>query len=404
MNHKRVLSCTTAALLTALAASGGAQADSDGVHIGVMSDMSGLYSDLGGPGSLEAARMAAEDHGGEVLGEPVEISSADHQNDAGEASTIAREWIDEDGVDAIFGVPNSSAALAVQEITRKRERYFFNSGAATTALTNDQCSPTGVHYTYDTHSLAQGTGKAVVNEGGDSWYFLTADYEFGHSLENDVSDVVEEAGGEVLGSSRHPLDEQDFSSYLLSAQSSGAEIIGLANAGTDATNSIRQAEEFGITQAGQQLAGLLLFITDIHSIGLDAAQGLTLTTGFYWDRNEETREFAERFEERTGQMPTMVHAGVYSAASEFFKAVDEVGDVRDTEAVMEALRDGTIDDFFADGGHIREDGRMVHDMYLAEVKAPDESEGEWDYYDIVRTIPGDEAYQSLDDSTCELVN
>lgn len=404
MNHKRVLGSTTAAVIAALAATGAAQADSEGVHIGVMSDMSGLYSDLGGPGSVEAARMAVEDHGGEVLGESVEISDADHQNDAGEASTIAREWLDDDGVHAIFGVPNSSAALAVQEITRKRERYFFNSGAATTELTNEQCSPTGVHYTYDTHALAQGTGRAVVDEGGESWYFLTADYEFGHSLESDVSDVVEEAGGEVVGSSRHPLDEQDFSSYLLSAQSSGAEIVGLANAGTDATNSIRQAEEYGITEGGQQIAGLLLFITDIDSIGLEAAQGLTLTTGFYWDRNDETREFAERFEERTGQMPTMVHAGVYSSARQFFKAVEAAGDVDDAEAVMAELRDGTIDDFFADGGRIREDGRMVHDMYLAEAKSPDESDGDWDYYNIVRTIPGEEAYQSLDDSRCELVD
>ncbi len=403
MNHVRILSCA-AAVAVACGTAVSAQAESDRLHIGVMSDMSGLYSDLGGPGSTTAAEMAVEDHGGKVLGEEVEISDADHQNQADLASTIAREWLDEDGVHAIFGVPNSSAALAVQEITRNRDRYFFNSGAATTKLTNEQCSPTGVHYTYDTHALAQGTGKAVVSEGGDSWYFLTADYEFGHSLESDVSDVVEEAGGEVLGSSRHPLDEQDFSSYLISAQSSGAKVVGLANAGTDATNAIRQATEFGLPQGGQQIAGLLLFITDVHGIGLEAAQGLMLTTGFYWDRNEETREFAERFRERTGQMPTMVHAGVYSAARHFFKAVDEVGDVDKAKEVMAEMRNGTIDDFFADGGYIREDGRMVHDMYLAEVKSPDESEGEWDYYNIVRTIPGEEAFQSLEDGSCEYVD
>lgn len=403
MTTRRITNCATAVAL-ACGVTTAAIADDDAVHIAVLSDMSGLYADLAGPGSVVAAEMAVEDFGGTVLGQEVEISEADHQNRADLASTITREWFDDDGVHAVFDVPNSSAALAVQELARDRGRYFFISGAATTQLTGEQCSPTGVHYTYDTHALAHGTGKAVVQEGGDSWYFLTADYAFGHSLESDVSDVVEEAGGEVLGSSRHPLDEQDFSSYLLSAQSSGSKIIGLANAGTDATNAIRQAEEFGIVQAGQQLAGLLLFISDVHAIGLEAAKDLILTTGFYWDRNEETREFARRFNERAGQMPTMVHAGVYSSAMHFFEAVEEVGDVEDTEAVMQVMRDNPVDDFFGEGARIREDGRLVHDMYLAEVKSPEESGGDWDYYDIIATIPGDEAYRALEDGDCDLID
>jgi len=399
----QLLSCAVAAALTG-GVTATAVADEDPIRIGVMSDMSGLYADLSGPGSVAAAQMAIEDHGGTVMGREVEILEADHQNRGDLASTIAREWLDDRDVQAIFDVPNSSAALAVQELTRDREKYFFISGAATTQLTNEQCSPTGVHYTYDTHALAMGTGQAVVDEGGDTWYFLTADYAFGHSLEQDVWEVVEASGGEVLGRSRHPLDEQDFASYLLSAQSSGAEIIGLANAGTDATNAIRQAGEFGIVEAGQRLAGLLLFISDVHAMGLEAAQDLVLTTGFYWDRTDETREFAERFNERAGQMPTMVHAGVYSSARHFFAALEEIGDIEDTERVMQQMRDTEINDMFAQGGYIREDGRMVHDMYLVRVKTPEESEGEWDYYEVLATISGEDAYQSLEDGSCDLVN
>lgn len=403
MKRRHMLSCAVAVALAG-GASTTALAD-DTLRIGVMNDMSGLYADLSGPGSVVAAEMAIEDHGGTVMGKEVEILEADHQNREDLASTIAREWIDDDGVDAIFDVPNSGAALAVQEITRDREKYFFVSGAATTQLTNEQCSPTGVHWTYDTHALAQGTGKAIVDEGGDSWYFLTADYAFGHSLEEQVANVVREAGGEVMGRSRHPLDEQDFSSYLLSAQASGAEIIGLANAGTDATNSIRQAEEFGIVAAGQALAGLLLFITDVHGIGLEASQDLLLTTGFYWDRTDETRAFAERFNERADQMPTMVHAGVYSSALHFFEALEEVGDVENTADVMQHMRDNPVNDnVLTSNGQVREDGRMVHDMYLVEVMAPEDSAGDWDYYDVVATIPGDDAYQAIEDSTCDLVN
>ncbi len=401
MNYRRTLAYAAAVALTAGAGTAAAEGP---VRIGVMNDMSGLYADLAGPGSVVAAEMAIEDIGGEVLGHPVDVLSADHQNRADLASTIARQWFDDDGVHAIFDVPNSSAALAVQELAREREKFFFISGAATSRLTGDSCSPTGVHWTYDTTSLANGTGQAVVQEGGDSWFFLTADYAFGHSLEEDVSAVVEEAGGQVMGSVRHPLDTQDFSSYLLQAQGSGAEIIGLANAGTDTTNAIRQAGEFGIVEAGQRLAGLLLFITDIHALGLEAAQDLVLTTGFYWNRNEETRAFAERFNERTGQMPTMVQAGVYSSTRHFLNAVEEAGTVDEAQAVMERVRANPVDDFFGDGGHVREDGRMVHDMYLVRVKSPEESEGEWDYYEVLRTIPGEEAYGAMEDGGCQYVN
>jgi branched-chain amino acid transport system substrate-binding protein len=377
---------------------GAANAEEGPVRIGVMSDMSGLYADLSGPGSVEAARMAIEDFGGELFGHPIEVVQADHQNRADLASTVAREWFDDDGVDAIFDVPNSSAALAVQELAREREKFFFISGAATSRLTGDSCSPTGVHWMYDTYSLANGTGRALVAEGADTWFFLTADYAFGHSLEEDTGAVVENAGGEVMGAVRHPLDTQDFSSYLLQAQASGAEIIGLANAGTDTTNSIRQAAEFGIVEAGQRLAGLLLFITDVHALGLDTAQDLVLTTGFYWDRDDETRDFATRFEDRMGMRPTMIHAGVYSSALHFFKALEEAG-TKDADAVMQKVRDIPVD-LFGEEAVVREDGRMVHDMYLVRVKSPDESEGEWDYYEILRTIPGDEAFRPMEDGDC----
>jgi branched-chain amino acid transport system substrate-binding protein len=398
------MSVSRSVLFAAAAAfvfAGAAQAQEGPVKIGVMSDMSGLYADLSGPGSTEAARMAIEDFGGELFGHPIELVQADHQNRADLASTVAREWFDDDGVDAIFDVPNSSAALAVQELARERGKFFFISGAATSRLTGDSCSPTGVHWMYDTYALANGTGRALVAEGADTWFFLTADYAFGHSLEQDTAAVVEEAGGEVKGTVRHPLDTADFSSYLLQAQASGAEIIGLANAGTDTTNSIRQAAEFGIVQAGQRLAGLLLFITDVHALGLDAAQNLVLTTGFYWDRDDQTREFAQRFEERMGMKPTMIHAGVYSSALHFFKALEAAG-TKESEAVMEQVRSMPVD-LFGEEAVVREDGRMVHDMYLVRVKNPEESEGDWDYYEILRTIPGDEAFRPMNEGGCPYV-
>lgn len=372
-----------------------AQISGDVVKLGVLNDRSGLYADLSGEGSVIAARMAVEDFGGEVAGMPIEIVSADHQNQPDVGASIAREWIDRDDVDAIVDVPTSSVALAVQEVTRDAERVFLISGAAATDLTNAACSPTGIHWTYDTHALAVGTGSAMVQEGGESWFFITADYAFGHSLEENTARVVEENGGQVLGSVRHPLSSADFSSYLLQAQGSGADVIGLANAGTDTTNAIKQASEFGIVESGQSLAGLLLFITDVHSLGLDVAQGLSLTTGFYWDRTDASREWSERFMERHGAMPTMVHAGVYSSVLHYLEAIEATGTDEALAVVAEMKANPVNDGVLTDDGTIRDDGRMVYDMYLAQVKAPSDSEGAWDYYEIVRTIPGDEAYMPV---------
>jgi branched-chain amino acid transport system substrate-binding protein len=387
----------------AVIAAGAAQAEISGnvVKIGVLNDRSGLYADLGGEGSAEAARMAVEDFGG-LEGAEIQVISADHQNKPDVGANIARQWIDVEGVDVIVDVPTSSVALAVNEITREKGKVFLNSGAATIELTNEACSPTTVHWTYDTYALANGTGRAMVQEGGDTWFFITADYAFGHQLEEDTSKVVKEEGGEVLGAVRHPLSSSDFSSYLLQAQGSGAKVIGLANAGTDTTNAIKQAHEFGITQAGQQLASLLMFISDVNALGLDVAQNLVLTTGFYWDMDDETREWSERFNERVGQMPTMVQAGVYSAVMHYLNAVKETG-TDEAPAVVKQMKATPVNDFFAKNGKIREDGRMVHDMYLARVKSPDESQGQWDYYEILRTIPGDQAFLPLEESACELV-
>jgi branched-chain amino acid transport system substrate-binding protein len=390
--------------VSALALLGGAaQAEISGntVKIGVMNDQSGLYADLAGQGSVEAARMAVEDVGD--IGVPVEVLSADHQNKPDVGSNIVRQWIDVDDVDVIVDVPTSSVALAVNEIVKEKDKVFLVSGAASTQLTGEACSPNTIHYTYDTYALAVGTGRAMVQEGGDSWFFITADYAFGHQLEADTSTVVEAEGGTVLGSVRHPLSSSDFSSYLLQAQGSGAKVIGLANAGTDTTNSIKQANEFGITQAGQQLAALLLFITDVNALGLDVAQDLVLTTGFYWDLNDETRAWAEKFNQRVGQMPTMVQAGVYSSVKHYLEAIKATGS-DESKAVIDQMKATPINDFFAKNGTIRDDGRMVHDMYLARVKKPEESSGPWDYYEILRTIPGDQAYLPLSESKCPLVN
>ena len=400
MNVKCLGACVSA--MTLLSGAAMAQISGDAVKIGVMNDQSGLYADLAGQGSVEAARMAVEDFGGSVNGAPIEVLSADHQNKPDVGSNIVREWIDVQDVDVIVDVPTSSVALAVTEIVKEKDKVFLVSGAATTELTGAACSPNTIHWTYDTYALAVGTGRAMVQEGGDSWFFITADYAFGHQLEADTAAMVEEEGGQVLGSVRHPLSSSDFSSYLLQAQGSGAKVIGLANAGTDTTNAIKQANEFGITQAGQQLASLLMFLTDIDALGLDVAQGLVMTTGFYWDMNEETRAWSERFNERAGQMPTMVQAGVYSAVMHYLNAIQEVGSDQAKE-VVDQMKATPVNDFFAKNGKVREDGRMVHDMYLAQVKTPDESEGRWDYLKILRTIPADQAYLPLEESTCSLV-
>jgi branched-chain amino acid transport system substrate-binding protein len=400
MKIKNFGACVSAVALLGGAAH--AEISDNAVKIGVMNDQSGLYADLAGQGSVEAARMAVEDFGGNVNGAAIEVLSADHQNKPDVGSNVVRQWIDVEGVDVIVDVPTSSVALAVTEIVKEKDRVFLVSGAATTELTGAACSPNTIHWTYDTYALAVGTGRAMVQEGGDSWFFITADYAFGHQLEADTAAVVQEEGGQVLGSVRHPLSTADFSSYLLQAQGSGAKVIGLANAGTDTTNAIKQANEFGITQAGQQLASLLMFLSDVNALGLDVAQDLILTTGFYWDMNDETRAWSERFNERVGQMPTMVQAGVYSAVTHYLNAIQEAGSDQ-AKAVVEQMKATPVNDFFAKDGTIREDGRMVHDMYLARVKSPDESEGPWDYYEILRTIPGDQAYLPLSESKCPLV-
>ena len=375
----------------------------DVVKIGVLTDMSGLYSDAGGAGAVLAAKMAIEDAGGKVLGKPIELISSDHQNKADIAANKAREWYDTQKVDMIAELLNSAVALAVQEVGKQKKRITMVSGAAASRLTGADCSPYGVHWTYDTYALSNGTGKAMVKRGGDTWYFLTADYAFGKNLEKDTSAVVKANGGKVLGSVLHPLSSADFSGYLLQAKASKAKVIGLANAGADMINSVKQANEFGITKGGQQLAGLLVFDTDIDSIGLPIAQGMYLTTGFYWDMNDDSRKWAKRFGERhKGKMPTMVQAGVYSQVSHYLKAIAAAG-TDDPDTVMKKMRDMPINDFFAKNGKLREDGRMVHDMYLAQVKKPSESKGRWDNLKIVQTIPGDQAYRSLKDSECALV-
>jgi branched-chain amino acid transport system substrate-binding protein len=374
------------------------------VKIGVLNDRSGLYADLSGEGSVIAARMAIEDFGAAERGISVEVVSADHQNRPDVASTVARQWIDQDGVDVIVDVPTSSAALAVNDIVRERQKVFLVSGAATSDLTGSACSPYTVHWTYDTWSLANGTGRAMVEVGGDTWFFLTADYAFGHALEADTSAVVEESGGQVLGAVRHPFPGQDFSSFLLQAQASGAKVIGLANAGGDTVNSIMQAAEFGIVEGGQALAGLLVFITDVDAIGLADAQGLVLTESFYWDMNDGTRAFAERFAEAgNGNMPTMVHAGVYSSVLHYLKAVEATGGT-DSDAVMAAMKETGTDDPLFGQGVVRADGRKVHDMYLFRVKSPDDSSGRWDYYELLNTIPADVAFRPIEDGNCPLVD
>ncbi|MGB8338238.1 MAG: ABC transporter substrate-binding protein [Burkholderiales bacterium] len=377
---------------------------SDGVvKIGVLTDMASLYADISGKGAVEAVKMAVEDFGGKVLGMPIEVVSADHQNKADIASSKSREWFDTQKVDMITDNVASSTALAAVKVAAEKKKIAIVNGAASSRISNEDCTPYSVHYTYDTIALANGTGKAVVKDGGDSWFFLTADYAFGHSLEKDVSEVVKTNGGKVLGGVRHPLNASDFSSFLLQAQSSGAKIIGLANAGGDTINSIKAANEFGILKSGkQQLAGLLVFITDIHALGLEATQGLYATEGFYWDLNDETRKWSDKFFKRTGKMPSMVQAGDYSSTIHYLKAVEAAG-TDDSDAVMKKMREMPVNDFFAKGGKIREDGRMVHDMYLVQVKTPAESKKPWDYYKVKATIPGNEAYRSLANSTCPLI-
>ena len=395
----------TGILLASLAASlmaSSALAQDISVKIGVLNDRSGVYADLAGEGSVIAAQMAVDDFGAADKGIKVEIVSADHQNKPDVASTISRQWVDQEGVTAIVDVPTSSAALAVNEVLREANAVFINSGAAASDLTGPACSPHTVHWTYDTWALAHGTGSAMVENGGDSWFFLTADYAFGHALERDTTAVVEASGGSVVGSVRHPFPGTDFSSFLLQAQSSGAKVIGLANAGGDTINSIKQAAEFGITQGGQALAGLLIFLTDVHALGLETAQGLVLTESFYWDLNDSTREWSARFQEKDGDKPTMVQAGVYAGVLHYLKAV-EAAKSADADTVIAKMKELPTDDPLFGKGEIRADGRKVHDMYLFKVKAPGDSKGEWDYYEKLATIPADKAFRPLADGGCPLV-
>lgn len=394
---------TGAAALALLAGSAVADVSDGVVRIGVLGDRSGPYADLSGPGSEVAAKMAAADFGGTVNGAPIEIVAADHQNKPDIASNVAREWFDVGGVDMITDLGNSSVALAVQELARGEGKVSIVAGAGTTKLTGAACSPTGFHWVWDTHSQSVGTAKAVLEGGGTDWFFLTADYSFGYSLEEQVSKVVEGVGGNVVGAVRHPLNSADLSSFLLQAQASGASVLGLANAGTDTATSIKQAAEFGLTQTGQKLASLLIFITDVDSIGLDQAQGLQLTTGFYWDQSEDARAFAERFEAEHGAKPTAIQAGIYSATLHYLKSVEAAGS-DDGTAVAASMRAAPVEDFFARGGHVQSNGRMVYDLHLAEVKAPSESSGRWDYYKIVRSIPGDQAFLSEAASGCAVLN
>lgn len=380
-------------------------ASADVIKIGVLTDLSGLYSDLAGQGSVVAAEMAIADATGgtgQLLGKKVELVSADHQNKADVASSKARTWFEVEGVDAIFDLTNSACALAVQELGARKGKVVIVTGAGSTALTGKSCSPTGIHWMYDTYAMATGTGAAVLKEGGDTWYFLTADYAFGHSLEDDTVAVLKANGGQILGSSRHPLNTTDFSSYLLKAQASKAKVLGLANAGGDLINSVKQANEFGLTQSGQKLAGLLVFITDVHSLGLQATQGMYLTEGFYWDLDDRSRAWSEGFFKKMNKAPTMTHAGVYSSVYNYLKAVEAAG-VEDAAAVMKQLRSRPIDDAVIRNGKLREDGRLVHDMYLLQVKKPEESKKPWDYYAVKQTIPGDQAFKSLAQSECPLV-
>lgn len=399
MKSRTIASALFGALLPFAA---NAQINGDVVKLGVLTDMAGVVADITGKGSLVAAQMAVKEVGGKVLGKPIEIVSADHQHKTDVGVTIARRWFDVDGVDAIFDVPNSGVALAIQGLAREKKKIVMYSGAGTTALTNEQCSPYGFHWTYDTYAVSHGTASAVVKAGGDSWFILASDYAFGHQLQADTTDVVTAAGGKVLGAVRHPLNTPDFSSYLLRAQASKAKVIGIANAGGDTTNAMKQANEFGIVQAGQSLAALIFFLQDVHSLGLASAQGTYLTTASYWDTNDATRAWSKEFFAQTGMMPSMLHAGVYGSVVHYLKAVAKAGS-DDADKVAAAMREIPIDDIFSKNAKIRPDGRVTRTMQLARVKKPSESKAPWDYFEIVRDIAPEETVWPLAESKCPLV-
>jgi branched-chain amino acid transport system substrate-binding protein len=379
-----------------------AQVSDDVVRIGMLEDMSSLYSETTGPGSVHAARMAVADFGGKVLGKPVEILVADHQNKADVGSSIARGWIDNDAVDVIVDVPTSSVALAVQYITKERNRVLLASGPAISDLTGSACSPTGIHWTYDTYALSHGPSEALVKQGLDTWFFIAGDYAAAHVLQSEATRAIERAGGKVIGGVRAPFGNSDFSSFLIQAQASKARVVGLANAGGDTVTAIKQAWEFGLPQAGQKLFGFLLTVLDVHAIGLATAQDMLLTNAFYWDRTDETRAWSKRFFEDQKRMPTMYQAGVYSAVLHYLKAVEATG-TDEARAVVAKMREMPVHDFFAPDGRVREDGRMVHDMYLMRVKKPSESTGEWDLYEPLATIPGERAFRPMSEGGCPFV-
>jgi branched-chain amino acid transport system substrate-binding protein len=371
------------------------------IKIGVLTDMSSLYAEHGGPGSVEAARMAIDDFGGAVLGKPIELISADHRNSPDLGTSIARQWYSE-GVDVIVDVPNSGVALSVQQLSRELKKIVLFSSPASADLTGPNCSPYTVHWTFDTYAMAHGTAKAIAKSGGDSWFFITADYAFGYAMERDAGDVIRMEGGKVLGSVKVPLGTFDFSRYLLQAKTSRAKIVGLAISGRDMINAIEQASAFSLLQDGQRLAGLLIFISDVDSLGLETAQGLLMTSAYYWDQNDQTRAWAERFFSKMKRMPTMVQAGVYGAITHYLKAVQATGS-NDTDTVMAKMREMPIDDFMTHGGKLRIDGRVLRDMFLYEVKTPAESKYPWDYLKLLQTIPADEAFRPLDEGGCSLV-
>ena len=402
MRVKLVATAAAVALAIGTCASG-ASAAQDKITIGVMNDMSSVYSYLGGMGSVAAANMAVKDFGGKVLGKPIEVISADHQNKPDVGKSLAGRWFDENGVDVIVDLPTSSVALAVQDAAKQRGKVDIISGGGSSELTNKACSPTGVHWTYDTYAMAHVTGSAVVKQGGDSWFFLTADYAFGHQLQEDTASVVTAGGGKVLGTVNVPLNNSDFSSFLLQAQQSKAKVIGLANAGGDTVNSIKQAAEFGIVQGGQRLAGLLVFVMDVDSLGLDTAQGLLLTESYYWDQNDETRAFAKRFEAAyNGKPPTSPQAGIYGAVTHYLKAMATAGTDDGTKVVAQ-MRATPINDFMTKNGRVREDGRVMRDMFLFEVKKPAESKYPFDYYKQLAAVPADKAFRPASESECPLL-
>lgn len=378
-----------------------AQISDNVVKIGVLNDQSGLYADLGGPGSVTAARMAVEDAGGSVLGKPIEIVFADHQNKADVGVAVARRWFEDENVDMAIGFDNSAVALAVEQLAASHNKIAIAGAVGSTAFTGKNCTPNEASWIYDSYALTTSLAKSIVAEGRDTWFFITVDYAFGHSMEADATAAVQAAGGKVLGSVRHPLNTSDFGSYLLQAQASGAKVVAFANGGGDMVNAVKQANEFGLTKK-QSIVTLLIFISDVHSMSLQAAQGLKFVTAFYWDRDDESRAWSKRFFDRHGRMPTMAQASVYSAVHHYIAAIAAAG-TDEARAVMAKMRELPVNDFYVKGGHLREDGRLVHDMYFAQVKTPSESTRPWDYYKILGAIPGDQAFRPLAEAGCPLV-